>query len=197
MLVSMGGLALVLCGGLIVMMEYFKTEYRIKKVNAPAAAAPAGPYDAKLKDLGPQVYSVVHGGLDQPEFFGRYVRTTEPGLYLDIVSGEVLFTSLDKLESAHGHAEFSKPFDPARLIEKEEKSAAAGEVRPQVYSVKANSYLGWIAKDDPPGTRRFVINSNALQFVPVAELEKSGLGQHQALFSAKPAPPPAENGGTP
>ncbi|HWB05318.1 MAG TPA: peptide-methionine (R)-S-oxide reductase [Verrucomicrobiales bacterium] len=197
LLVSMAGAALVLCGGLIVLMEYAKTELKKKGGDKTATSGPAGPFAANIKQLTPEAYSVTQGGRDQPGFFGKYVRTKEPGLYLDAVSGEVLFTSLDKLESTQGHAEFSKPFDPARLVEKEEKATETGELRLQVHSKLANTYLGWITTEPPPGGRRYVINSNALRFVPAAELEKHKLGQHAGLFSKPADAPPQGNGGTP
>jgi methionine-R-sulfoxide reductase len=192
----MAGMAVVLCGGLAVMTEYAKTEFKGKKGKAQTDTGPTGAYAAKIKELRMEVYDVTQAGHDEPELGGKYVRARDPGLYVDVVSGEVLFSSLDKLEPAFGYAEFSKPFDPPHVVEKEEKSADTGQMRLQLRSKLANSYLGWIiTAGDPPGTRRYVVNSNALRFVPAGDLEKEGLGQHRGLFQDKPAAPPAEEGG--
>jgi peptide methionine sulfoxide reductase MsrB len=197
MLVTMTGMGVILCGGLVVLMQYVKTEYRRKAPGKPAAAtAPAGPYEARFKDLRPEVYGVVRTGQDQPGGIGANVTNTQPGIYADVISGDALFSSLDKLESVFGYAEFSRPLDASLFIEKEGKAVTTGEDRLQVYSKPANCYLGWIVKDQPSGARRYVINSNALDFVPLEDLEKRGLGKHRGLFAEKPGTPP-EKGTTP
>jgi len=190
LIITMAGMAVVLCGGLVVMMEYAKTEIKVRKGSgkAKASAVPEGPYAARIKELTRKEFAVTQLAEDDAAGFERYVRTTEPGLYLDVVSGEVLFSSLDKLEPVQGFAEFSKPFDPALLVEKE--ATVNGEVRLQVRSKTAGSYLGWIVNDEPGGARRYVINSSALRFVPVPELDQNGLGQHRELFSVPPTAAP-------
>jgi peptide-methionine (R)-S-oxide reductase len=198
MLITMAGMAVVLCGALAVMTEYAKTELKIRKgPEKPEATGPTGAFAAKIKDLNVEAYDVTQAAHDQEIFAGKFVRTKDPGLYLDVVSDEVLFSSLDKLEAAHGHAEFSKPFDPLHVVEKEEKSVDTGELRLQLRSKSANSYLGWVTPGETPGTRRYIINSNALRLVRAQDLEKNGLGQYRALFQEKPAAPPATNGGPP
>ena len=189
LLVTMTGMALVLCGGLMVTMEYAKTELKLKGAGekGKAPAAPQGKFAARIKELDRDEFAVTQQGQNDSASFGRYVRTAEPGLYLDVVSGEALFSSLDKLESVFGYAEFSKPFNPAELLEQE--GTVTGVSRLLVRSKTANSYLGWIEKDESSGARRYVINSSALRFVPVAELEKYGLGQHRALFPDNPPAP--------
>lgn len=184
MIISMAGLALALCGGLAVMMQYAKTEIRLRKSGkAPdSPAGPVGPFAARIRELTTKEAAVTQLGEDDAASFGRYVATQDPGLYLDIVSGEVLFSSVDKLEPVFGYAEFSKPFDPGLLSEQE--ATVIGEVRLVVRSKTANSYLGWIETDETSGARRYVINSSSLKFVPVTEFEKHGLGQHRGLFPA-------------
>ncbi len=188
-LVAMAGAGVVLCGALAVLTEYANTKIKVKQPPA-AKTGPAGPFAKEIAALPHYSGVVTQVGRDEAEYLGRYVRTTAPGLYLDVVSGEVLFTSLDKLETGHGYAEFSKPFDPARLEEKEEPAHDTRVMRLQVRSKLANSYLGWISPEDPPGTRRYVINSAALRFVRLEDLEKNGLGMHRSLFPATPAAPP-------
>src|SRR5687768_2655523 len=100
LIITMACMALVLCGALVLTIEYAKTELRVKNgvEQKKPAAAPAGPYAARIKGLDRREFAVTQQGEDEKESFGRYVRTSEPGLYLDVVSGDVLFSSLDKLE---------------------------------------------------------------------------------------------------
>lgn len=186
--ISMAVMAVVLCAAIVMMMEYAKTEIKVRKAQPRSAppAAPAGPYAERIEQLSRQEYFVTQSGGDDRASLNRYHNFNEPGLYLDVVSDKVLFSSLDKLESTQGFAEFAKPFDPGELLEKE--ATVNGEHRLHVHSKSANSYLGWIITDaDRGGARRYVINSSALKFVAVAELEKSGLAQHRPLFGATEA----------
>jgi methionine-R-sulfoxide reductase len=196
LLISMAVMAVVLCGALAVMTEYAKTEYKVKKGPDQTESGPSGPFAAKIKDLKFAVYDVTQAGHDETPADGKYVRTNDPGLYVDVVSSEVLFSSLDKVDSTRGYAEFSKPFDPLTIVEKEEKSVDSGELRTQVRSKAANSYLGWVV-NDPSGSRRYVINSNALILVPPESFEKYGLGRHRELFEKTPPGPPQGNGTPP
>ena len=184
LLITFTGMAVVLCGALMTMMNFAKVEIRKRKgeVQPNKPNEPTGPFAARILELSREERLVTQLGKDDRPSFGRYVATKDPGLYLDIVSGEVLFSSLDKLEPVLGFAEFSKPFDPALLTE--QQTTIEDQPRLQVKSKTAQTCLGWIATDDN-GTRRYVINSSALRFVPAADLETNGLGQHRALF-----PPP-------
>lgn len=181
-LATFAGMAVVLCGALMTMMNYAKVEIKKRKSEEQPKKPdePTGPFAARIKELSGEEYVVTQLGRDDRQSFGRFVATTAPGLYLDIVSGEVLFTSPDKLDSILGYAEFSKSFDPALLIEQE--ATVDDRPRLQVKSKTAQSYLGWIHTDDT-GARRYIINSSALRFVPAAELENNGLGQHRPLFT--------------
>lgn len=183
-LATFAGMAVVLCGALMTMMKYAKLEIKKRQSEEQPKKPnePSGPFAARIKELSSEEYVVTQLGRDDRQSFGRYVETNAPGLYLDIVSGEVLFTSLDKLDPVMGYAEFSKPFDPALLTEKE--VTGSNGMRLQVNSKTAQSYLGWIHPDNN-GARRYIINSSALRFVPAAELEKNGLDRHRPLF-----PPP-------
>ena len=184
MLITFTGMAVVLCGALMTMMNFAKVEIKKRgsEVQPKKPNEPSGPFAARILELSREERLVTQLGNDDRPSFGRYVATKDPGLYLDIVSGEVLFTSLDKLEPILGFAEFSKPFDAALLTE--QQTTILDQPRLQVKSKSAQSCLGWIATDDN-GARRYVINSSALRFVPAGDLEKNGLGQHRALF-----PPP-------
>jgi methionine-R-sulfoxide reductase len=190
LVLSLAGMAVVLCAGLAVVIQFGKTEIKKHARDAAAKApAPAGPYAARIRELTPKQFAATQTDIDDYPGLGAFVNTTEPGLYLDVVSGEVLFASQDKLESTEGFAEFSKPFDPSRLDEK--NTTVLGEPRLEVRSKLANSRLGWITTDPATGTRRYVINSSALRFVPARELEANGLESHRSLFP-EPAAPPGE-----
>lgn len=174
----LGGLV-VLCAGMVVMVQYAKVEVKTRPKEKSKPAGPEGPYAERLKQLSRKEYAATQLDDDDSPGMGRYHRTTEAGLYLDIVSGEVMFTSQDKLEPTQGYAEFSKPFDAARLLE--EHGTTAGEERLNVKGKASGARLGWIVTEDG-GTRRYVLNSSALRFVPAADLEKENLSQHRALF---------------
>lgn len=181
MLITVTGMAVVFCGALMIMMNFAKVEIKKRDREKPPEKSnePAGPFAERIKQLSHKEFAVTQRGQDDAAFFGRYVEKKDPGLYLDVVSGEALFSSLDKLDPVSGYAEFSKSFNPSLLVEQE--AVVTGEKKVLVNSKAAQSYLGWIAADEN-GARRYVINSSSLRFVPVAELEKNGLGQHRTLF---------------
>ncbi len=181
MLITVTGMAVVFCGALMIMMNFAKVEIKKRDRDKPPEKPnqPAGPFAERIKQLSHKEFAVTQRGQDDAASFGRHVEKKDPGLYLDVVSGEVLFTSLDKLDPVAGFAEFSKSFNPSLLVEQE--AIVSGETKLLVKSKTAQSYLGWIITDEN-NTRRYIINSSALRFVPVSELEKKGLGQHSALF---------------
>jgi peptide-methionine (R)-S-oxide reductase len=180
-----GGL-IVLCGGIVVMMEYAKVQ--IKEHDQQAhAKAPVNPYAARIEALYRKEKAVTQTSENDLSNNGRYVETMEPGLYKDIVSFEVLFSSRDKLPSIEGFAEFSAPVDPALLVEVPE--TVDGDSRQRVASKKANTRLGW-KRADEKGQVRYFLNSSALRFVPATDLEKEGLGNLRYLLA--PSPPPKD-----
>ena len=181
MLITVTGMAVVFCGALMIMMNFAKVEIKKRGSEKPPQKSnePTGPFAERIKQLSGKEFAVTQRGQDDAASFGRYVANNDPGLYLDVVSGEVLFTSFDKLDPVAGYAEFAKSLNPSLLVEQE--AIVTGEKKVLVKSKTAQSYLGWIAADEN-GARRYVINSSALRFVPVSELEKNSLGQHRALF---------------
>ena len=105
------------------------------------------------------------------------------GLYVDIISGEPLFSSLDKFESGTGWPSFTKPIEAGRVVEKVDNSFG---VRTEIRSKSSDSHLGHVFDDGPPPTRlRYCMNSAALRFVPVEKLKDEGLAQYLPLFEAK------------
>lgn len=177
LVIAMLGTIVVLCGGLMVAMKYGEVKIKEAAHHKPKKkrADPTGPYADRIGKLPTRVHTVTQGTQDDVPGVGRYCDTAEPGLYLDVVSDEVLFSSRDKLPST-GYAEFARPVDAALLTEEPETSED-GEQRTRVKSKKAGTRLGWKGPDlQDPSTTRYFLNSTALRFVPEADLEKEGLG---------------------
>jgi methionine-R-sulfoxide reductase len=132
----------------------------------------------KLTDM--QKYVTQHDGTERP-FENEYWDHKEDGIYVDVVSGEPLFSSLDKFDSGTGWPSFSKPIGEVA----EHKDTKFGMVRTEVRSSNANSHLGHIFPDGPKdkGGLRYCINSAALRFVPKAKLADEGYGEYLSLFN--------------
>jgi peptide-methionine (R)-S-oxide reductase len=147
------------------------TEYR-KTPEAIAALSPE------------EYYITQESGTERPGS-GKYLKNKEPGIYVDIVSGEPLFASSDKYESGCGWPSFTKPIEPANVAEL--RDASHGMIRTEVRSAHGDSHLGHVFEDGPRdrGGLRYCINSASLRFIALEDMEAEGYGDLLPIFSVE------------
>jgi peptide-methionine (R)-S-oxide reductase len=138
-----------------------------------------------ISRLTPEQYQVTQKSGTEPAFNNEFWNNKEPGIYVDVVSGEPLFASISKYDSGTGWPSFTVPLEPGNVVE--HKDRTLWMTRTEVRSAHGDSHLGHVFPDGPreAGGLRYCLNSAALRFVPLDDLEREGYGDYRKLFETE------------
>jgi methionine-R-sulfoxide reductase len=174
------GAIVVIAGSIL--FAYAQTQKKeAEKMMNPTKAVPS---DAELRrELTKEQYHVTRECGTETAFHNAYWDNHQPGIYVDLITGEPLFSSLDKFDSGTGWPSFTKPIAPDAVVEKRDSSH--GMERTEVRGKTSDSHLGHVFDDGPaPTGERYCVNSAALRFIPVEKLKEEGYGQYLSLFQS-------------
>ena len=159
-------------------------DHKVSTANPPVANVKTDAAELK-KRLTPEQFKVTCEAGTEPPFRNAYWNNHAPGIYVDIITGEPLFTSLDKFDSGTGWPSFTKPLAKENVVEHTDRTY--GMARTEVRSKSSDAHLGHVFDDGPrdKGGMRYCMNSASLRFIPVEKLEAEGYGKYKALFEAK------------
>jgi len=176
------GLALALLSVAVIVAAFVYLTHGQNQKASGAKPEGTPSSDAELRArLTPLQYHVTRENGTEPPFRNEYHDNHRAGIYLDLISGDPLFSSLDKFDSGTGWPSFTKPIGPDRVVEKVDRSGAT-----EVRSKTSDAHLGHVFNDGPkPTGLRYCMNSAALRFVPVEKLKEEGLAQYLPLFEEK------------
>ena len=180
--------ALVLLGGACLLRVYAQAPAPAAEISPAPSASPMQNSTTKLskeelkKKLTPEQYNVTCNSGTEPPFHNAYWNNHKPGIYVDVISGKPLFSSLDKFDSGTGWPSFTKPLVKENL--KSENDSSLGMDREEVRSKDSDAHLGHVFDDGPAaaGGLRYCMNSAAMRFVPVEKLQEEGYGEFLPLF---------------
>ena len=175
-------LGLVGAAAVIAGFFYFSHAEEQKKKTGQFNPIRPVPSDSVLRSqLKEEQYHVTRENGTETAFRNEYWDNQKPGIYVDVITGEALFSSTDKFDAGTGRPTFTKPISPERVVEKPDSSS--GMQRIEVRTTRSNSHLGHVFNDGPPPTgRRYAINSAALHFIPVEKMEAEGYAEYLSLF---------------
>jgi peptide-methionine (R)-S-oxide reductase len=187
--VCLGLVAVILLGSTVYYVATYKSQH--KKTDPYDFNKPV-PSDSELRiQLKEEQYKVTRQNGTEAAFQNDYWNNDKLGLYVDIITGDPLFSSLDKFDAQNGRPNFGKPLPTAKLVQRPDPTRPDLQ-RTEVRTARSDSHLGFLSHDGPPPTaERYTVNSAALKFVPVDKMEAEGYAQWRSLFpNASPTPTP-------